>query len=72
MTFDEMVGRSRTKNVALARQIAMYLAREMTSMSLVDIGEVLVEEIIPLLCMLIPELVAKCRKSKKFITMLWN
>ncbi|MCT7870131.1 MAG: chromosomal replication initiator protein DnaA [Lactobacillus crispatus] len=40
MTFDEMVGRSRTKNVALARQIAMYLAREMTSMSLVDIGEV--------------------------------
>ena len=40
MTFDEIVGRSRTKNVALARQIAMYLAREMTSMSLVDIGEV--------------------------------
>lgn len=40
MTFDDLVGRSRTKNVALARQIAMYLAREMTSMSLVDIGEV--------------------------------
>ncbi|RFD75588.1 chromosomal replication initiation protein DnaA [Gardnerella vaginalis] len=40
MTFDELVGRQRTKNVALARQIAMYLAREMTSMSLVDIGEV--------------------------------
>lgn len=40
MTFDELVGRTRTKNVALARQIAMYLAREMTSMSLVDIGEV--------------------------------
>lgn len=40
LTFDELVGRQRTKNVALARQIAMYLAREMTSMSLVDIGEV--------------------------------
>ena len=40
MTFDELVGRQRTKNVALARQIAMYLAREMTSMGLVDIGEV--------------------------------
>ena len=40
LTFDEIVGRTRTKNVALSRQIAMYLAREMTSMSLVDIGEV--------------------------------
>ncbi|KFF31801.1 chromosomal replication initiator protein DnaA [Bifidobacterium bombi] len=40
LTFDDIVGRSRTKNVALARQIAMYLTREMTSMSLVDIGEV--------------------------------
>ena len=40
LTFDDLVGRARTKNVALARQIAMYLAREMTSMSLVDIGEV--------------------------------
>lgn len=40
MTFDDIVGRSRTKNVAMARQVAMYLAREMTSMSLVDIGEV--------------------------------
>ncbi|NMM99323.1 chromosomal replication initiator protein DnaA [Bifidobacterium olomucense] len=40
LTFDDLVGRSRTKNVALARQIAMYLAREMTSMSLLDIGEV--------------------------------
>ena len=27
-------------DIALARQVAMYLAREMTSMSLVDIGEV--------------------------------
>lgn len=40
LTFDDITGRSRTKNVALARQIAMYLAREMTSMSLMDIGEV--------------------------------
>lgn len=40
LTFDDIVGRTRTKNIALARQIAMYLAREMTSMSLVDIGEV--------------------------------
>ncbi|RSX54536.1 chromosomal replication initiator protein DnaA [Bifidobacterium dolichotidis] len=40
LTFDDLVGRSRTKNVALARQIAMYLTREMTSMSLVDIGQV--------------------------------
>ena len=40
LTFDDMVGRARTKNVAMARQVAMYLAREMTSMSLVDIGEV--------------------------------
>lgn len=40
LTFDDLVGRARTKNVALARQIAMYLTREMTSMSLVDIGEV--------------------------------
>ena len=40
LTFDDLVGRTRTKNVALARQIAMYLTREMTSMSLVDIGEV--------------------------------
>lgn len=40
LTFDDLVGRTRTKNVALARQVAMYLAREMTSMSLVDIGEV--------------------------------
>ncbi|WP_374114119.1 chromosomal replication initiator protein DnaA [Bifidobacterium sp. ESL0763] len=40
LTFDDLVGRARTKNVALARQIAMYLAREMTSMSLVNIGEV--------------------------------
>lgn len=40
LTFDQIVGRSRTKNVALARQIAMYLSREMTSISLKDIGDV--------------------------------
>ena len=36
--FDDIVGRSRTKKIALARQIAMYLVRELTSMSLNDIG----------------------------------
>ena len=40
LTFDDLVGRTRTKNVAMARQISMYLTREMTSMSLVDIGQV--------------------------------
>ena len=34
LTFDDIVGRSRTKKIALARQIAMYLVRELTSMSL--------------------------------------
>ena len=38
LTFDDIVGRSRTKNIALARQVAMYLVRELTSMSLNDIG----------------------------------
>lgn len=40
LTFEDLVGKSRTKNVAVPRQIAMYLAREMTSMSLMDIGQV--------------------------------
>lgn len=40
LTFEDIVGSSRTKNVVIPRQIAMYLAREMTSMSLMDIGEV--------------------------------
>ncbi|MDO4913612.1 MAG: chromosomal replication initiator protein DnaA [Bifidobacteriaceae bacterium] len=40
LSFDDLVGRARPKNVALARQIAMYLMREMTSMSLVDIGKI--------------------------------
>src|SRR5258708_16628298 len=34
-------GRQRTKIVALARQLAMYLAREETSASLLQIGEAL-------------------------------
>ena len=38
LTFEDIVGSSRTKNVAAARQMAMYLSRELTSMSLVDIG----------------------------------
>ncbi|PJM74502.1 chromosomal replication initiator protein DnaA [Bifidobacterium simiarum] len=40
LTFDDLVGPWRAKNVALARQIAMYMTREMTSLSLVDIGEI--------------------------------
>lgn len=40
LTFDNIVGKSRTKQVSQARQVAMYLAREMTSMSLKDIGDV--------------------------------
>ncbi|MDD6372909.1 MAG: chromosomal replication initiator protein DnaA [Bifidobacteriaceae bacterium] len=40
LTFDDLVGTSRTKNIATARQIAMYLTREMTNLSLVDIGDI--------------------------------
>ncbi|MBM6699557.1 chromosomal replication initiator protein DnaA [Bifidobacterium pullorum subsp. saeculare] len=40
ITFDDIVGRGRTKQVNQARQVAMYLTREMTSMSLMDIGAV--------------------------------
>ena len=40
LTFDDLVGPWRAKNVALARQIAMYMTREMTSLSLVDIGDI--------------------------------
>ncbi|MBT1181794.1 chromosomal replication initiator protein DnaA [Bifidobacterium sp. CP2] len=40
LTFDDIVGRSRMKSIAIARQVAMYLTREMTSLSLVDIGKV--------------------------------
>ena len=40
LSFDDIVGKSRMKNIAVARQVAMYLTREMTSLSLVDIGKV--------------------------------
>lgn len=36
----DMMGRRRTADVVLPRQIAMYLSREMTSNSLTEIGEV--------------------------------
>ncbi len=36
---DDLYGKSRTQQVALARQIAMYLCRERTSLSLPRIGE---------------------------------
>jgi chromosomal replication initiator protein len=35
---DDLTGARRTKDLALARQVAMYLAREETSSSLVHIG----------------------------------
>ena len=37
---DDIVSARRSKKIAMARQIAMYLCREMTSMSLTAIGEV--------------------------------
>ncbi len=39
MTVDEIVGPGRAQSVALARQIAMYLAREHTDLSLPKIGQ---------------------------------
>jgi chromosomal replication initiator protein len=41
VTLDRMLGRDRTKQVAVPRQIAMYLLREEANMSLPQIGEVL-------------------------------
>ena len=38
---DDLRGSRRTKDLALARQVAMYLAREETSSSLVQIGSAL-------------------------------
>ena len=35
----ELASKSRTKDIAYARQICMYLARELTNMSLPKIGE---------------------------------
>lgn len=40
LTFDDLVGPSRQKNIIVARQIAMYLTRDLTSMSLVNIGQI--------------------------------
>jgi chromosomal replication initiator protein len=34
-----LVGRKRTSTIALARQVAMYLARMLTDVSLTDIGQ---------------------------------
>ncbi|WP_347755156.1 chromosomal replication initiator protein DnaA [Agrococcus sp. ProA11] len=39
LTVDDLHGSSRSQTIALARQIAMYLCREMTSMSLPKIGQ---------------------------------
>jgi chromosomal replication initiator protein len=38
---DQLIGRNRSKGIALARQVAMYLIREETSNSLPKIGDVL-------------------------------
>lgn len=40
LTFDDLVSSGRSKNVALARQVAMYICREMTGLSLTAIGEI--------------------------------
>ena len=36
---DDLSSKSRTKDIALARQIAMYLSREVTNISLLKIGD---------------------------------
>jgi len=40
ITSRELKGQSRTRNIALARQIAMYQIRRLTNLSLEDIGEI--------------------------------
>jgi chromosomal replication initiator protein len=40
LTFDDLVSSRRSKNIALARQVAMYICREMTGLSLTAIGEI--------------------------------
>jgi len=40
-TVEKLLGRDRSRDVALPRQIAMYLLREETNFSLPQIGEVL-------------------------------
>lgn len=39
LTFEDLVSPNRSKKIALARQVAMYLCREMTTLSLTNIGE---------------------------------
>ena len=38
---EELIGKRRTRDVAIARQVAMYLARDLTEMSLPQIGDAL-------------------------------
>ena len=47
---EEMVGQSRRKNIAEARQVAAYLAREVLDMPLSEIGVHLGEETTQQLC----------------------
>ena len=39
LTLDDLCGASRSRNLVTARQIAMYLCRELTDLSLPKIGE---------------------------------
>ena len=39
LTVDDLYGSSRSQTIALARQVAMYLSREMTNLSLPKIGQ---------------------------------
>ena len=41
LTTEDLLGRSRTKEIANARQLAMYLLREENGLSLINIGEIL-------------------------------
>lgn len=41
VTLDDLLGPRRSRNLAIARQIAMYLARELTEMSLPQVGQAL-------------------------------
>lgn len=40
LTFDDLVSSRRSAPIALARQVAMYICREMTGLSLTSIGEI--------------------------------
>lgn len=40
LTIDDLKGRSQTKKIVLPRQISMYLIRTITSLPLIDIGEI--------------------------------